>query len=77
MDIIEMKAKLDAEWTSLSMETTWKIKPIYGTGSQILYSAVHHQAYIFNGEDMMEVSTEELGGTISFIENMLKVPQRS
>lgn len=77
MGIIEMKTKLDAEWASLSMETPWKIKPIYGTGSQILYSAVHHQAYIFNGEDMMEVSTEELGGTISFIENMLKVPQRS
>jgi len=77
MNIDEIKTKLDAEWTNLSMETPWKIKPIYRTNSLILYSAIHHQAYIFNGDDMMEVSTEELGGTLKFIENMLKVPQKS
>lgn len=77
MNILDKKAALDKSWEDFPMGSPWKIKPIYGTGSMILYSAVHHQAYIFNGEDMMEVSTEELGGTLQFIENMLKVPQRS
>ena len=68
---IELKELLDRECSILPGGSPWNIIPIYGTSCSMIYSKLHSQAYLFNGNKVMICTTEELGGVKEFLESIL------